>query len=312
MKPTEKISDESRHQVTAENKHYTVWGPDGFPISPVPAVGIHGVLHQMHHLLRMVEHQGYYLDSHWNKLTPADLIDSIRIEEQDMVVNTTMAYTMYIQDNLERIERGGWAPVSYNEFLDSEECSNLTDIDEQETLPGKDESDWTYFGEVGVDSGQLMVCDPHYIENRWEKESDSEESSVIAKGWQHKDGTVLYCELHGSAPTPDAVGFHNFDQLIPMYRQTVNQMNASGDTKEMPRDRLNEGKFSYAGCCDATVEDPNFGQMNFHNGISGAGVAFSSGFGDGLYDVYGKIKDYDDFGPRIAEVRIVMIGDDDE
>lgn len=301
----------TKKQIAPEEKHYTVWGPDGFPISPIPAVGIRGVFHQVHHLLRMVEHQGYYLDSHHNKLTPADLIDSIRIEEQDMVVNTTMAYTMYIQENLERIERGGWTPVSYNEFLDSEECSNLTDIDEQETLPGKDESDWTYFGEVGVDSGQLMVCDPCYVKSTWQH-NESTEGSCVAQGWQHKDGTVLYCTFHGSAPTPDAVAFHNFEEAIPMYGKTVNQMNESGDTKEMPRSREKQGEFSYAGCCDATLGKPNFGQLNFRNKIAGAGVAFSSGFGDGIYEIYGKVKDYDDFGPRISEVRIVMIGDDDE
>ena len=30
--------------------------------------------------------------------------------------------------------------------------------------------DWEQIGEVGVDSGQLMVCDPCYIDGEWEKE----------------------------------------------------------------------------------------------------------------------------------------------
>lgn len=31
------------------------------------------------------------------------------------------AYRRYVEDNLERIERGGWTPVCFNEFCTSEE-----------------------------------------------------------------------------------------------------------------------------------------------------------------------------------------------
>lgn len=34
------------------------------------------------------------------------------------------AYRQYIEDNLERIERGGWTPVCFDEFKESEECAN--------------------------------------------------------------------------------------------------------------------------------------------------------------------------------------------
>ena len=32
-----------------------------------------------------------------------------------------MAYKRYIEANLERIERGGWTPVCFDEFITSEE-----------------------------------------------------------------------------------------------------------------------------------------------------------------------------------------------
>lgn len=32
------------------------------------------------------------------------------------------AYRQYVEDNLERIERGGWTPICFAEFCDSEEC----------------------------------------------------------------------------------------------------------------------------------------------------------------------------------------------
>jgi hypothetical protein len=34
------------------------------------------------------------------------------------------AYREYIEDNLERIARGGWTPVCFDEFRESEWCAN--------------------------------------------------------------------------------------------------------------------------------------------------------------------------------------------
>ena len=44
------------------------------------------------------------------------------------------------------------------------------------------------------------------------------------------------------------------------------------------------------------------GQLAFDNGIRGAGVAFASGYGDGLYPVFATY-----FEGRIAKVEIIMI-----
>ena len=33
-------------------------------------------------------------------------------------------YRQYIERNMERIERGGWTPVCFNEYCESEECKN--------------------------------------------------------------------------------------------------------------------------------------------------------------------------------------------
>jgi hypothetical protein len=42
-------------------------------------------------------------------------------------------------------------------------------------------------------------------------------------------------------------------------------------------------------------------------GHAGAGVAFSSGLGDGEYDVYATIEDIPDFGERVTSVRIDLM-----
>lgn len=41
------------------------------------------------------------------------------------------------------------------------------------------------------------------------------------------------------------------------------------------------------------------------------GVAFSSGMGDGLYDVYATYADVGGWGERVTKVEIILIDDED-
>jgi len=84
-------------------------------------------------------------------------------------------------------------------------------------------------GEVGVDSGQILICDPCYINSEW---------------------------------TP-------------------------GKKDEDIFNKKNKGQFSYSGCCLETCDTEDLGgQLNYKKGHAGAGVAVSSGYGDGCYPVY--------------------------
>ena len=66
----------------------------------------------------------------------------------------------------------------------------------------------------------------------------------------------------------------------------------------------NRGKYSYAGCCIATVGEDSGGQLHFKEGNrGGAGVAISSGYGDGLCPVYAE---YDKEG-RVSKITIETI-----
>lgn len=116
-----------------------------------------------------------------------------------------------------------------------------------DNAPGR----WERIGEVGVDSGQLMITDPCYIGSQW-------------KDTQFADS---------DKPT---------------------------------------GEFSYDGACRATCGDTQAGQLNYELGHSGAGVVFSSGYGDGCYEVWARYIDDPDWGTRIAEVRVIMIDDDED
>jgi hypothetical protein len=64
---------------------------------------------------------------------------------------------------------------------------------------------------------------------------------------------------------------------------------------------------TYEKVCDLTMNPEQGGQLN--NGLA---VAFSSGFGDGVYDVYATYKDMGVWGERITKVEIELIEEDDE
>ncbi len=117
------------------------------------------------------------------------------------------------------------------------------------TLKNKQEK---HIGKVGVDSGQLLICDPCYIDDLWMQEE-------FDLDWK-------------SAPVPKV-----------------------------------KGRFSYAGVCETTLSDKQAGQLYYQRGHAGIGVAFGSGLGDGVYDVYATYADVEGWGRRIVSVRIDLV-----
>ena len=61
--------------------------------------------------------------------------------------------------------------------------------------------------------------------------------------------------------------------------------------------------YSYHGACTQTCRNENQGG-ELGNSL---GVVFSSGFGDGCYDVYAYTKDIKGWGNRVCKVEIVLI-----
>lgn len=161
-------------------------------------------------------------------------------------------------------------------------------------------------GVVGVDSGQLVICDPCYIKSEW-KDNDRPiyhpvyRDTVTKKRWQ-------LC--FGQPPIePDILPFpgcyetpiDECDGLKP------NELVASGRwvvEEVIPPWR---GEFSYGGCCDIQKNENQGGQLMYALGHAGAGVAFSSGLGDGEYDVYATIEKVLGFGERVTSVRIDLM-----
>lgn len=130
-------------------------------------------------------------------------------------------------------------------------------------------------GYVGVDSGQILVCDPCYIDSEWKKENFAD-----IRKYKHKEtGDVVQY-------TKD---FSRFDVVIPKYNKSMNDMIDAGEVEEMTDTNVPENNFSYNACCQLTLSPKRFGQLNYNMGHPGVGVVTSSGVGDGYYPVFAMV-----------------------
>jgi hypothetical protein len=143
-------------------------------------------------------------------------------------------------------------------------------------------------GVVGVDSGQLLICDPCYIESEWQGGhlrfenimKDTQTGEIIKGPKARLSEGITYESIYKDGMT---------------YNEAVKR----GILEEIPERET--GEFSYDGCCKATVGERGTGQLNFKMGHEGAGVACGTGYGDGVYPVYVKKEK-----GVIKEIRIVF------
>ena len=149
-------------------------------------------------------------------------------------------------------------------------------------------------GHVGVDSGQLLLCDPCYIDSQWEKE-DFEDFRT----YQHKDtGNELTYRID----------FRNYQDPIEAYSgKNMNELIATGEWEEIPAPP-SVHEFSYNACAKTTLSDDGHGQLNYKAGHPGVGVAFSTAFGDGMYPV---VAHYHSDG-TLRSVEVVFQNDEEE
>jgi len=133
-------------------------------------------------------------------------------------------------------------------------------------------------GHVAVDSGQLMICDPGYIDSQWENE-DFEDIRVYKN--EHTSKTLTYPK-----------DFTNYEVVLPEYGKTMNVLISEHDWQIAESPAAKSG-FSYNACAKATLSKDGHGELSFKMGHTGAGLAFSTAYGDGMYPVYAH---YDEEG----------------
>jgi len=151
-------------------------------------------------------------------------------------------------------------------------------------------------GHVGVDSGQLIVTDPCYL-NQFHNNEYHPKRRYVNK--TNPNEIVIWPE-----------DFFNYeDDMIKGYNKNMNTLIREGIFKEIEDDEeRNDRSYSYNGASCATCYESDQG-----GGLGlDLGVVFSSGFGDGHYPVYAYYEKVDGWGTRIKKVEIEFFDDDDD
>jgi hypothetical protein len=133
-------------------------------------------------------------------------------------------------------------------------------------------------GTVGVDSGQLLITDPCYIDGQWLDEPF--EDDRVWRDTQTGD-TIKWGR-----------DFTRFDEPLQPYGETPTALLESGRLVQLPPPpRPEKFPYSYNGACRATL-GKGYGELVYTDTSAvGAGVVFQSGWGDGFYPVYGEKHD---------------------
>ncbi|PHI49705.1 hypothetical protein B9T64_06915 [Bacillus halotolerans] len=160
-------------------------------------------------------------------------------------------------------------------------------------------------GRVGVDSGQLLIIDPCYIDANWKKENESNIIGVRFWGSGRENAIqFLQYKNHIVESDNEGYGFVRTDnkEHVEIVQHDLNEF-LKLDLGMIVFTTVNDG--SYQEVCKLTMSEEQSGQ--YKNVL---GCAFRSGFGDGLYEVYATYKDYgikNQQDKRIAKVEIVLI-----
>ena len=152
-------------------------------------------------------------------------------------------------------------------------------------------------GHVGVDSGQLMVTDPCYL-NRFENND-------------YKPTRKYVCVTDKKKIIEWPRDFYNYeDDIIDGYSKNMNTL-IKDKLFIQVKDEIIDSSYSFVGACHQSSKTENQGG-ELGNGL---GLSFATGFGDGSYPVYAYYEDVNGWGKRVSKIEIEFITDyhyDDE
>jgi hypothetical protein len=185
-------------------------------------------------------------------------------------------------------------------------CSNRVDLKGENMAAKK-----IRLGEIGVDSGQAMICDPRYITSEWIEEEYKMSPAPKVLHIGTKEEYQLGKDFgHYEWPFRDGKFFHPEDYKKTfddgeMEEFSLNNLLSAGVFGHISGPFHKSADFSYNGCCKVTLNNPNRGgQLNYKLGHAGAGVVFNTGVGDGCYPVYAYLDDVPGWGVRIVKIEV--------
>ena len=147
-------------------------------------------------------------------------------------------------------------------------------------------------GYVNVDSGQLMVTDPCYL-NRFENND-------------YKPTRKYVCVTDKKKIIEWPRDFYNYeDDIIDGYNKNMNTL-IKDKLFIQVKDEIIDSSYSFVGACHQSSKTENQGG-ELGNGL---GLSFSTGFGDGHYPVYAYYEDVNGWGRRIKKIEIEFFTDD--
>lgn len=189
------------------------------------------------------------------------------LKQEVAVLNRTLETTRGFREML-AMERPSPEDPDYQEFLEY----SKTQEDEQVDIKV------VYMGSVGVDSGQLMVTDPAYVDSEWRAEPYEDDR--------------IYRDTHDGSVLIWGEDFIRYNDELEPYGKTPNELIESGRLVQLPPPpKPDTFNYSYNGACQATQSEEGYGELTYNLGHTGAGVAFGSGWGDGFYPVFAEKHD---------------------
>ena len=171
-------------------------------------------------------------------------------------------------------------------------------------------------GTVGVDSGQLMIMDPCYVEGEWVAKDDAPAIRVnlwsvdaaIAVKWLRKTCPGAQIEQTGRTFYHVTFSHPGFDDYAVLQETIAKKAKAAG--WRVTAVVVRQG--TYDRICDVTNSHDQGGGIPYKLGHEGLAVAFAAGLGDGAYEVYATLVDLGGgFGERVTKVEIVLLSDEE-
>jgi len=163
-------------------------------------------------------------------------------------------------------------------------------------------------GVVGVNSGQVMICDPCYIDSEWQ-DTGGRPYIETPMYRDKKTGKTYAYEGFGIDRKAVDVLYMSWEQPLPDYGgKTPNQCRDEKlwehagnwvSPKAPPK-----GQFSYGGVSRVTLNEPGHGQLIYKVGHPGVGVASRTQAGDGCYPVFAEMDGNGSVARLIIDFRL--------